>query len=448
MTENLRRENLFNSYKMKDDGYDVYAYVTGIENDMLQISIVTAEMQEYDQIYLVEKSNYLKDSPLLYKPYFCEFFCDTIGNEDKVLLWKKYIGSWVKANLKYSDASGSGDELSGKLLVATSPLKKIEVKILYIAELAKDEKEKIDIIYAFDRKMVLLENKESPSYGKVAEELNRCSIDDNHSVRIYNVGQGNCTYIRNRTYLEAKNRIAFDVGLAIFRISNTVKVDKRIRNIFENIKPRMVILSHWDNDHILGAYLMKPEHYGDMWLAPDYEERANNGVSLRRLAKYLYLNNKLYLVGRGFNGESVYDSPRNNFHLYKGKAKAGRCGKNNNHGLIIAVENKQGTVTIMPGDCEYSMWSDDIWKYLHCNHNLVVPHHCGAMPMQILEENSLNQSTAVISVGKNTYEHPNVEHKHNLQQLGYDVIETRNKKWIDIVPEGVKIEEDFRMGVV
>lgn len=105
-------------------------------------------------------------------------------------------------------------------------------------------------------------------------------------------------------------------------------------------------------------------------------------------------------------------------------------------------------MTIFPGDCEYSMWPDDIWKYLQCNHNLIVPHHCGAMAMEMLESNSFNQRTAVISVGKNTYGHPNAEHKFNLQQLGYDVIETKNKKWIDILPEGVKFDEDFRMGEV
>ena len=80
------------------------------------------------------------------------------------------------------------------------------------------------------------------------------------------------------------------------------------------------------------------------------------------------------------------------------------------------------------------MWSDDIWKNIKGLLNLVVPHHCGGMETAKMEDicKKTNPGNAIISVGDNTYGHPNPEHKCALCTMGYRIVETRHNKWIDI----------------
>lgn len=406
----------------------VYAYVNEMHGEMLNLSIVTEELLAYDKKMLT-KENYTH-----YKPYFCEFFCDALQNKGAKYLANKYTGKWVKVKFKNcADVSGYFD-IKGFLLISMSPFKKVNMKIEYnYEELDADRIKTINDTYKIDHDSILLKNETDENYIKLRDELNLHSLGINYKIRIYNVGQGNCIYLRSSKKGEQTRRILFDIGMTIRKDIDLDEIQARIKSL-SRIKPDIMILSHWDVDHLLGVYLVDEKSYAEVWLAPDYQERRMN-QSISRLAKYLCLYKKLYLIGDYFKGKLVYNSEY--MQIYKGKIKGKGYNKPNqianNHGLILLLENNHG-VDILPGDCEYDMWPDIIWEQINGRINMVVPHHCANMVTKAMSDicQRVQPNNAIISVGDNTYGHPNEQHRCDLYNMGYSVSETRNTKWIDI----------------
>lgn len=268
--------------------------------------------------------------------------------------------------------------INGTLLISMSPFKKRGKGLIYNANELDAEKIKQLEKYEIDHNSILLKNEEDANYIKLRECLNIHSLSDNYKIRVYNVGQGNCIYLRDSSSKEITKRVLFDIGVTITQDVDIEAIKLRAASLSQ-IKPDIMILSHWDLDHLLGVYLVEEKSYADIWIAPDYEERKIN-QSIRRLTKYLYLNGKLSLIGDYFKGKIVYNSEI--LQIYKGKIKEkGYSAKNqiaNNHGLILLLKNKHG-VDILSGDCEYDMWPDAIFSEICGKINLVVPHHCGGM---------------------------------------------------------------------
>ena len=420
---------------------EVYAYVNKTDGDLLDISIITESLLEYDKKMLT------KDNCANYKPYFLEFFCDAGQNEGVKKLVHKYTGKWVEAKLQNCTDEDNPDVLNGTLLISMSPFKKRGKGLIFKdKELDKNITDDINNIYETyesAHNSMLLNNEEDANYIELQNCLNIHSLSDNYKIRVYNVGQGNCIYLRSSSTKEITRRILFDIGVTITKDVDIEAIKLRVASLSQ-IKPDIMILSHWDLDHLLGVYLVEEKSYADIWIAPDYEEREIN-ESIKRLTKYLFLNGKLYLIGDYFKGKIVYNSE--NLQIYKGKIKEkGYSAKNqiaNNHGLILLLKNNHG-VDILPGDCEYDMWPDAIWKNIKGTLNLVVPHHCGEMKTTKMEDiwQKTNPSNAIISVGDNTYGHPNPEHECALCTMGYRIVETRYNKWIDISSGKIKIVQE------
>ena len=420
---------------------EVYAYVNKTDGDLLDISIITESLLEYDKKMLT------KDNCANYKPYFLEFFCDAGQNESVKKLVHKYTGKWVEAKLQNCTDEDNTDVINGTLLISMSPFKK-RGKGLIFKDKELDEKIKDDIkktykTYESAHNSMLLNNEEDANYIELQKYLNRHSLSNNYKIRVYNVGQGNCIYLRASSTKEITRRVLFDIGVTITKDVDIEAIKLRAASLSQ-IKPDIMILSHWDLDHLLGVYLVEEKSYADIWIAPDYEEREIN-ESIKRLTKYLYLNGKLSLIGDYFKGKIVYNSE--NLQIYKGKIKEkGYSAKNqiaNNHGLILLLKNRHG-VDILPGDCEYDMWPDAIFSEICGKINLVVPHHCGGMETTKMEDicKKTNPGNAIISVGDNTYEHPNPEHECALCTMGYRIVETRHNKWIDISSGKIEVVQE------
>ncbi len=417
---------------------EVYAYVNKTDGDLLDISIITESLLQYDKKMLT------KDNCANYKPYFLEFFCDAGQNESVKKLVHKYTGKWVEAKLQNCTDEDNPDVINGTLLISMSPFKRRRKGLIFNEnELDAEKIKQLEEKYEIDHNSILLKNEEDANYIKLRECLNIHSLSDNYKIRVYNVGQGNCIYLRDSSSKEITRRVLFDIGVTITQDVDIEAIKLRAASLSQ-IKPDIMILSHWDLDHLLGVYLVEEKSYADIWIAPDYEERKIN-QSIKRLTKYLCLNGKLYLIGDYFKGKIVYNGEK--LQIYKGKInEKGYSAKNqiaNNHGLILLLKNKHG-VDILPGDCEYDMWPDDIWKNIKGLLNLVVPHHCGGMETAKMEDicKKTNPGNAIISVGDNTYGHPNPEHECALCTMGYRIVETRHNKWIDISSGKIEVVQE------
>lgn len=73
-------------------------------------------------------------------------------------------------------------------------------------------------------------------------------------VKIYNVRQANCIYL----CFGRKHRVLFDVGVP--KRPKSTSLDRKEKNVQNSMvaigrmMPCMVILSHWDIDHIKGVF--------------------------------------------------------------------------------------------------------------------------------------------------------------------------------------------------
>lgn len=141
---------------------EVYAYVNKTDGDLLDISIITESLLQYDKKMLT------KDNCANYKPYFLEFFCDAGQNESVKKLVHNYTGKWVEAKLQNCTDEDNPDVINGTLLISMSPFKR-RCKGLIFKNKELDEKIKDDIkktykTYESAHNSMLLKNEEDANY--------------------------------------------------------------------------------------------------------------------------------------------------------------------------------------------------------------------------------------------------------------------------------------------
>ena len=156
---------------------EVYAYVNKTDGDLLDISIITESLLEYDKKMLT------KDNCANYKPYFLEFFCDAGQNESVKKLVHKYTGKWVEAKLQNCTDEDNTDVINGTLLISMSPFKRRRKGLIFNeneldAEKIKQLEEKSEI----DHNSILLKNEEDANYIELQNYLNRHSLSNNYKI--------------------------------------------------------------------------------------------------------------------------------------------------------------------------------------------------------------------------------------------------------------------------
>ena len=246
---------------------------------------------------------------------------------------------------------------------------------------------------------------------------------EHYNVIMYDVGQANCLYIKSNS---GKQRILFDVGLP--KLPPSRSLDRNRKSVqsaersLSHINPTLVILSHWDIDHIKGAFLLDKQVFDRYWIAPDFRNLTKRiPVSMQRLAKYLDYKDRLLFIPSSLNGKLV--SQFNNVFLWKGDSTHGSLSKFNNSGLILQLNQCQNT--IFAGDCEYKCWPQKLQLQLSCNKNLFVPHHCSNMDTNYLRSKCsyMGCRKAMISCGEDArllgLKHPDNVHLKQLTNKGY-----------------------------
>lgn len=425
----------------KDQNKEVFLKILSNNDDgMLHISLINYQMIIYDLQYFDVEA--LNNEGIYYRPYFYEFFISIkeIKYSEYVL---NHLDTWLVGSLSYSENVKSSENIFvGEVFFSASPFSFRNIKLVILDKSAPTE------VIGQIKKIYELKNANKVNQGNktcLLKPIVKSIVDGANAttIKVYNVGQAACNYI----YLDNNKRIMFDIGYSYRKKDYTDIYIHKNKFVFENCKPYLIILSHWDLDHILGVAYSKDVIFEVPWIAPSMENLQNGqySVSAARLAKYLSWKNKLYLIEEDLNGENVFDS--DSFQIWKGKGKdnAKRLKKNgkivtvngieisglnkaNNIGLIIRLKTNNNTM-LLPGDCEYEMMPKKVYNHSIRYENMIIPHHGSRMALIRCKRKTKirgKKGNAIISAGYNTYkpEHPWKIHIKFLKRLRYDIHKT------------------------
>ncbi|MDU4846397.1 hypothetical protein [Clostridium sp.] len=437
------------------------------QNDTIHIKRITKIINKYElENYIGDirelkkynrnkKINKLKSIFNEFKPYFYE--CTITIDIRRINFFQKYKFCYKCDNTECSENIFNGyipfvltcnentiserkDGIETKILFSASPIRVVN-GVLYliddnIEEKYKAQKIEKNRIKNFRTSKSIIKNINRCN-AYLTTELNKCFPKNIYKIKytMYHIGQGLCSYISfNRNF-----GIFYDIGFSKCGTKDTsINFDKKnTYNRFLKNKPRAIILSHWDTDHILGIVYADENIYDKVWIAPDINYIKNITDSALRLSRYLSLREKLnniaskkykrtlFLISKDYNNKKVYNN--SNLVIYKGKGTATdkHSNKVNNIGLIVEIENRCKNL-LLTGDVDYFKMPDEL---ITRNFNyLQVPHHGGDVGFPIFKPKIIAESIAIVPVSPNynIYKHPNNIHLSRLACSGFIVIQSND----------------------
>lgn len=229
------------------------------------------------------------------------------------------------------------------------------------------------------------------------------------TVQVHDVGHANFTTIF------AADRVPlfhFDVGWPLGFNLHTVSGPPPVIRAAP-----LVVLSHWDWDHLHGYYVWKILK-DKVWIAPVQDL----GPGALKIAKALRDAGRLVSLAQGATKRTIA--------LNGGRIILGYCDQShtvtrskarNNSGLFLSLELKNSRLALLPGDADYRGIS---WPHAAAPSLLVVSHHGAAIDGPIMAPQHKG-AKAVNSMGiNNVYRHPCVTTLRAHRRLGWDVQHT------------------------
>ena len=451
------------------DGQDqVYAKIlekSDIEENLeyssvIYISLITENMLAYDAGMLTDMGQ--DNAKSQYRPYFIEFAVDMnhITQETyRRLTAPNNIGQWFEAAFSEGLGPIDNESITVKGIVITSaspfefrgrqicikaghPANKITKKIKRLYNTSR-----VCLKIAFRQLCVPLCGRFGPDEGGVAGYVDRIGTKyaakwgvqmagmnfqtrpsaihthtyinsllagyfsaNDYSLSVYNVGDGNCIYIKGND----GKRILFDIGHNCNPYSKDWKDPdiKRSQQAIRHFKPHGIILSHWDMDHLIGVMFSNDSIYEVDWIAPDPNilPDCQFSVNAARIAKYLESKNILRLVDSSERNNRIYKGANISIWCGQGNVKGKRLTETNNASLIIEFDT-----ALLPGDCEYLAFPMAMKKT--AKNFMVVPHHCSAMDSSTVVTNK--GASAIIPVSLRNKKRPDKDHMKDLISKGY-----------------------------
>ena len=405
-----------------------------------KLNILSKSIMEYDQMLFGEVQNGREQNPRMYFYNFI-IYMDSKSDIENYQRLRNMENNWYYASFE----KGSwGTEYKGEIERSGSPVIYQE-KTIHIADRLLNAGVLQNIKYEYERGII-----NASKDCLVADRLN-VLLSNIHfsSANVFKVGNGNLIQIKGKNETTKREYNAmYDVGYHY----KEHPYDKRNRygyavRAFGRIKPDIVFLSHWDDDHIMGCVYAKRQLYDCIWIAP---EIAKNAIGAKRLAKYLSVKGKLILIKRDSKDRKLISpkSKNKNQKLVTIKSKNGEISlylgqnrridgltKENCGGLAIEIIN--GTTndrveSLFCGDVPYRAIENTVWNNRKIGYdNLIVPHHGSKMKYSPLKVK--NSGTAIICCNDNAnnpknYYRPVAEHVNALQgtsgTLGYQVLLT------------------------
>jgi beta-lactamase superfamily II metal-dependent hydrolase len=385
-------------------------------NDRLRLSILTNAILEYDQLFF---EHFNDDIPIennialnMYRPYFFNFIFDfkelkklrsKIENTDASSGW--YCAEVIEHPAE-SDLIGDF-ELSASPIIYKSNALRISGN-----PVSAETLEKIKSVYQL--------NSSTSTAAHVNYEINHIFSNTTFtSAHMYNVGDGNFIYLYGNSNGSEK-RLLFDVGYSYRqKPRQNVSTYKYAQSAIaiRQMQPHMVILSHWDCDHFLGAAFCGRKMFDCKWIAPDFRNISSTSVSAWRLAIFLNQRKKLELVSNYNSKIASVVVSKNIFNLYEGKG-TGYLSKSNESGLIIEISNNHMN-SLFCGDVSYEALPQSLDFSSKDYDNLVVPHHGSNMDTGYLHR--VNNKRSYICASGNIIERPSASHQNALKNAGYTI---------------------------
>lgn len=247
---------------------------------------------------------------------------------------------------------------------------------------------------------------------------------NNLGVTRFNVGNANAIQI----IVDNKAQIMVDFGFS-HQTHNKSEIQSFMSAI-DDIK--LIMLTHWDLDHIKGISQFEPPDYQKQWIVP--EPIIDKGtLAALRLICYLVTEiqtDKLIIVSQTNNKKIIAEtsyftlgkgsgSGVQNGYTFEGKVWDTRFNALNNLGLLLAIHTSDLTkVLLLPGDCEYSAMPDKMKQpYTH----LVATHHGAEINGLALPACTVSPSYCLFCA-KVASRFPHMIHVNLLKGNGYTVL--------------------------
>lgn len=391
----------------------------------IYISLITENMLKYDEnMFIGEGENLVcqRKNEELYKPYIIEFAVDMKNLTQETyrrLTDADIMGVWFEAFFSGNHVDDMEDiiEADGIVMTSASPFKfhkmQIYIKTNHVANhITRWTKHLYNTSGAIK------------SNANINSLLSFFFSATDYGLFIYNVGDGNCIYIKGND----GKRILFDIGHNYNPYSEDWSDPdiRRSQQAIRQFKPHGIILSHWDMDHLIGVMFSNDFLYTKEWIAPDPNilPQKQLSVNAARIAKYLESRNILNLVDSSARNSRIYNGSEVCVWCGQGKISEGKLTEANNAGLIIEFESEKKTAhagdcrrALLSGDCEYLAFPTAMGFSKKTYETLVVPHHGSQMITTNIS--SIKKGIAVISVSPRNKIRPNIDHMDDLKAKGY-----------------------------
>lgn len=395
----------------------------GIPHKVAKLNVLTRGMLEYDNSYLSES---FAAKPEDYRPYFYSYIIQEDTSSYRVVYerLREMKDKWFLASFSMKGFDRY-HEYQGEIESSASPVTYRRHNI-YISDITLDQETLDEINLSYD-----VIAKPTPD-GNIAKILTALLQDVKFTrSRIYAVGNGNLIDI-----VGEKGGRPFDLIYDVGYHSRQHPHDNRssygaaIRS-FQHVVPDAVLLSHWDDDHIMGCVYGRSELFDCLWIAPEIAKK--RAISARRLAAYLTVNGKLVIAKREDTARRLARivTLNSTVSLYLGENKSKHTiTKENCGGMVIEITtqlNGQAVESLFCGDVPYEAVNTVIWGVRSGGYdNLLVPHHGSAMEYSPLK---VRKSAQAIVCGDGSSNRPHDNHRTALEAngTGYSVEVTGNK---------------------
>ncbi len=348
-----------------------------------------------------------------YRPFFV--FLTIRITEQELNRFKGLKNRWSKAEFHKKPRPR---DYSANLICSASPFRIYKKQIYILNNLGpfKFDGKDINTLTKADYDVDKFKNC-SADTSDIEKELNKAwSTKGYKYIDIYNVGHGNADYIVCRD----KKKILYDIGVPYPGYS--LKSFKKAASAFNQLKPNLVIISHWDADHYMGCVYASDYVFDVKWVAPFQFTEANDDISINlfRLAAYLMATDKLMLVDIENAGKLVASSGTkdNTIKLLMGSCtdkETKNITKKNREGLYIELGEKDDKISVLAGDVSYNSMDSSIFSkplaFLH------VPHHCSQMKLSRLHNSSWGEEAVISTKCKDSLGNPDVNASHQKELI-------------------------------
>ena len=453
---------MFHDVKHSDEVWiqidDIYSSNENLDSEnpknFVRVSLLNQNMLDYDRNMfqlLSSENEYQELARNVFRPYFLHFLIDVTKIDEKSITFisnPENLGQWFKGEFlkKENDPDMMENLMKGLIESSASPVHyekhTLIIKNIHLGSIILKE---INDTY------------DAPSIGVrsdkyVNNELKHIFNNTKFSkVRVYNVGNGNCIYIKGLDGKKPKN-LLYDIGYhnrtypgSVLGRTSYERSIHAIRSFSKHLDS--IILSHWDLDHVLGCAYAPQYLFHRKWIAPNFPTNEKIVIGARRLAIYLDRIGSLILVDRNpthqrtgafasltdLTGDSIISFWIGNglARIIPGVKRKEAISKINREGIIIEIANKnhhgKTTNCLLSGDVPYSSIPNGVNLTNNSPINyLVVPHHGSNMDFYELNNSNVAPHACAIISAADISNLPHPDHKDALKTKGYQTFITHD----------------------